>query len=442
MKGPYDVDNMGSGTADSIWIDPGFPVMTARDGRTYKVLVAPLIIDLDGRVNINAQGSYAQLDPNYQGMSTGPLAGGAGGVALPPGMGWGPGDVNLQKVINSQELFNLFGMGSGNPTSQANTSGGGNATTQGRHGYGVSPTSNRPLMNLKAYDAPPSDFRFPPLTAYGTPGDWKGRRTVGLDYRGQPLFITPGSNPTNTNYWNNELFDFSAAHFRDRDRQSLRFRYFAAQCRARGGRCQCHRSKCRRSTIRSPWRSSSDSSGCTTSIRFHCLRDLYTLLKGTVTSTPAQINQMTPESWDVPVPAFAVPRDLRTAMTQKLSQSRAFNLSDLVRAKLSGTAVAANAMDAEIAKILPPEMVAGLRMDINRPLGNGRADGATGAVDYSGSLDGTTVKPDSGNSVEAISNATSAFWPPAPFPTSVPFNLTNSVTDKSGARSIRSWLGS
>ena len=47
--GPYDVDNLGNGKPDSIWIDPGFPPMVARDGRTYKVLVAPLVLDLRTR---------------------------------------------------------------------------------------------------------------------------------------------------------------------------------------------------------------------------------------------------------------------------------------------------------------------------------------------------------------------------------------------------------
>ncbi len=49
----FDVDNLGGGVADSIWIDPGLPVFTSRDGRTCKILVAPCILDLDGRINVN-----------------------------------------------------------------------------------------------------------------------------------------------------------------------------------------------------------------------------------------------------------------------------------------------------------------------------------------------------------------------------------------------------
>src|SRR5262245_25845107 len=48
---------------DSIWVDLGFPVMTSPDGRKYKPLFALLIVDLDGKVNINAAGNVRRFDP-------------------------------------------------------------------------------------------------------------------------------------------------------------------------------------------------------------------------------------------------------------------------------------------------------------------------------------------------------------------------------------------
>jgi hypothetical protein len=58
-----DVDNDGDGIPDSIWVDAGMQVHTESDGTLTKNLVAVLCIDLDGKVNLNASGTLAQLDP-------------------------------------------------------------------------------------------------------------------------------------------------------------------------------------------------------------------------------------------------------------------------------------------------------------------------------------------------------------------------------------------
>ncbi len=60
--GPGVPGGGGSFNNDSIWIDLGYPVRTAANGKKYKPLFAFFINDLDGKVNINAAGNIRLTD--------------------------------------------------------------------------------------------------------------------------------------------------------------------------------------------------------------------------------------------------------------------------------------------------------------------------------------------------------------------------------------------
>ncbi|HEV3445801.1 MAG TPA: hypothetical protein VG099_14255 [Gemmataceae bacterium] len=84
-----DVKNLiGTGGGnDSIWLDLDFPVLTTPAGRKYKPLFAPLVVDLDNRLNVNAHGNVRGRD-------------GQGKPTHASHQGWGPWEVNPQYVLS------------------------------------------------------------------------------------------------------------------------------------------------------------------------------------------------------------------------------------------------------------------------------------------------------------------------------------------------------
>jgi hypothetical protein len=89
-----DVKNLlgTPGGNDSVWLDLGFPVRTLPDGRKFKALFAPLVVDLDNRVNVNVHG-------NIRGAAFTHLS----------NQGWGPWEVSLSQVLTrGGEWANLF----------------------------------------------------------------------------------------------------------------------------------------------------------------------------------------------------------------------------------------------------------------------------------------------------------------------------------------------
>jgi hypothetical protein len=81
---------------DSFWMDLGAPVMTGKNGKKFKPLFAPLILDLDGRINLNTAGNV-RLN--------------ASSTTLPhlhaSNQGWGPWEVDLSQVLNNNPATSL-----------------------------------------------------------------------------------------------------------------------------------------------------------------------------------------------------------------------------------------------------------------------------------------------------------------------------------------------
>jgi hypothetical protein len=80
---------------DSIWIDIGFPVLTAPDGRKYKPLFAALVVDLDGKINLNAAGNIRGLNAQ-------------GNPIHVSNMGWGVWEVSIARALTQGQWPKLF----------------------------------------------------------------------------------------------------------------------------------------------------------------------------------------------------------------------------------------------------------------------------------------------------------------------------------------------
>ena len=211
----WDVDCDGDGVPDAIWVDLGFPVRTTPDGRKYKPLFAILCTDLDGRLNVNAHGTIPQATGDSSVASAASPLGSASNQAqpsirryqlyadgqltsnaLPRGMGTGPAEL---------DLFNLFG--SANATQyQSLLLGDTSLGLYGRYGFDgvpgiVSTTSadssgelfwmNRMFgLGLDYMDAANPNFNYATniLPYYGSPVDYSGTMSVGLDIMGNPVY--------------------------------------------------------------------------------------------------------------------------------------------------------------------------------------------------------------------------------------------------------------
>ncbi len=118
---------------DSIWMDLGAPVMTAPDGTKFKPLFAPLIIDLDNRINVNVHG-------NIRGRNG----------AHASNQGWGPWEVNLGRVFNypgqANEWAQIF----------TDLSSGATAIEGGRYFYADPTAGHIPLSTFPLANTAPS----------------------------------------------------------------------------------------------------------------------------------------------------------------------------------------------------------------------------------------------------------------------------------------------
>lgn len=399
----WDVDNDGDGVADSVWVDLGMQVRSTTDGRLYKPLFAILCTDLDGRLNLNAHGCIAQLNGGQDGYYTTTRSAAAWGwngqlsrlwmpqkfawndpnnpgtgtlaVALPHGMGYGPAEINLRTLFDS-----TYTAGSASiPPELGYLMRGRNLGTQGsfegRYGETVGNAAagmlgvrtpftymlfNRNYSYLNLFNGAaywnPSFF-----DAYGTPPDWDGLCAVGLDVGGRPIWWGMGES---TAYAVNTPYELNLA------------------------RDSAWR------TNATPWRSVDNPFTPAELERVLRLYDIDSAslpsrllaltsdTSGNLASSPLLRHSadITTESWDHPCPPVVMPPELRM---QGNYNGAALHFLYVLQRKLAQNSVglSGDPLVVRARQLLPPEMLSGLKMDLNRPFGNGRDDNRNQVVD-------------------------------------------------------------
>ncbi|MDG1874269.1 MAG: hypothetical protein P8J27_10190 [Mariniblastus sp.] len=87
------VDNNNDGRPEGIWMDTGLPLQIRPDGSCIKPLVSYTVVDMGGKLNVNAHGSL--LKEGSHGMTEIQFLGNTTGSR---GQGYGPPEINLSAV--------------------------------------------------------------------------------------------------------------------------------------------------------------------------------------------------------------------------------------------------------------------------------------------------------------------------------------------------------
>jgi len=354
----WDVDNDSDGIPDSVWVDPGLPIVTSRDGRQYKRLYAVLIRDMDGRVNLNAMGAIAHANASYTNTNVSDQRSpGLLNRNLPRGLGVGPADANFA---------HLFG---------GSSSGHFGLITLGRYGADQAPglvNLDDPLSAVKSLGTP-NDYNFGPQL-FGSPPDLSGRSIIVIDHNGQPIFADAGNAGETTD----DPYETDPLRTRGED-QMFSVADFERLLRHNDADAP-QLSQRMMQTGAAP--------------NFFGISDVRRM----VTTLSAHI----------PVSNASIPFELRTVHSDTNINQRQFNyfsnyqnnaglgvsLLDLYRYRLAAAGVLATNIPNELFKLVPFEILHGQKFDINRWFGNGLDDNGNGVVDeYEEEVAGEIVWP-------------------------------------------------
>ena len=366
IHGPWDVDNDSDGLAESVWIDAGFLVKTARDGRQYKPLVAFLCKDLDGRLNVNAHSNRAQANlartPMLRDVTD--LAGRGSTANLPLGQGYGPPEISLDGLFSDPSYLQSLLRGDG--------------AKQGRYGdtkpgMGVEIPTQKPTdpntddaeARAQFHDHPRNywDVNDPlTLTSFGSPPDLLGISALGINAYGQPKYSF------------SSVSDRALQSLRSDSEYEIKFSLLAP----RGDVGPKARDMLFSSAEMEFLLRYFDSDAEQLPSRIFDLARLPFVLE--------HRNIVTTDQFGLPAPSIMTTEELRTDSrfsNAGLALEVPGSIADLLRLRLivGSAPQQEDLIGADIEAMMSLDLLMGLRMDINRLVGNGKDDNDNKVVD-------------------------------------------------------------
>jgi hypothetical protein len=383
----WDVDNDGDGVNDSIWIDLDFPSQKSPDGRHFKPIFSFLVLGMDGRLNVNAHGH--STPPR---MLATQLYGNTSTDNLSAGQGYGPPEISLAPMLGNREQDIRLGQGTrGNldyvPGRYADAA----TDAIGNQGYDVQ-------QQTVLFEYPRNYFESPfILSGFGTPPDLHGELVTGLSYYGT-LTTTNRLNAPNIDLRQNSPYELRL------DRDAARgwvhgsdspytmaelerlLRIFDHDARRQPSRLTRLLAGTNLTSQRMGFTTDSFSVP-TPSLQWtdfvrQTLRDLYAMAPDDTNNVFAQAGYIPFPNDPSSVPNFDkikhltldTPNNFTALLAIRLAQRRAQDPSLNITPSLLNDV-------RYIPVILAPELMRAERMDINRPLGNGRLSSDETAVD-------------------------------------------------------------
>ncbi|QEG34488.1 hypothetical protein [Bythopirellula goksoeyrii] len=397
IYGPWDVDNDKDGVRESLWVDFGAPIIAGPNGKMVKPLAAILVLDMDGRLNVNAHGTGELAGtingPNNPGYS---LAG-VGWNNAPRGQAFGPAEISLEPLLGGNRFERLLEGGMGY-SGRYGSGGDDEPGVDGRFDLSAQ-------LKMQGF---PTQFVVP-RSNFGTLPDLRARYAMGLNDFGQSITDFTSSNNDFDRLTNDNPYELNLSATAPRGEGSSVDKPFSLAEFERLLRAY---------DIDSP----------TLPPR------LYELLKGNQTTPPINdLNNwrtlLTTDSYDLPEPGFQLPEWTSTGMPGLANSDYASvmgrqpvnaTFADLIEYRLraaqdpvwnvaTDTPARISALRTQMALLIAPEMMAGLKLNLNRPLGNGRDDNNNGVVDEPGEFEDAGWQIDYGRAGITATPATSDF---------------------------------